>query len=204
MNKLFKLIVPIAFMLGSGVATAQVTTLTYEGNPLDATFVTYMSDPPTEVTTPFNGSVIASITLDGSLSSNDLALVSYDASAGGFSFDAVPCCNTPIPGDTAFVIPGVTIYLATTNGAITGATLDFYSYQTYGLRETVSIGGPSGDNIAAETSNPFGTGTGLYGSNGSPGVWTVASAPEINPSSSATALTLLLGGLAIVRRRNLR
>ena len=39
------------------------------------------------------------------------------------------------------------------------------------------------------------------GGNGGPGRWNHMTAPEIDPSSAITALTLLLGGVTVLRSR---
>jgi hypothetical protein len=50
---------------------------------------------------------------------------------------------------------------------------------------------------------PQSFGCGSSGSNTTPGVWTspAAKAPEIDPESAASGLTLLLGGLAVLLGR---
>jgi hypothetical protein len=43
--------------------------------------------------------------------------------------------------------------------------------------------------------------TGCHGGAGGPGTWTVTKAPEIDPATAASGLTLLLGGMAVLRGR---
>ena len=71
------------------------------------------------------------------------------------------------------------------------------------------VGGVGGDYAAVAVTctasvpqgRPQGFGCGSTGSNTTPGVWTSSAtqAPEIDPASAASGLTLLLGGLAVLR-----
>jgi hypothetical protein len=113
--------------------------------------------------------------------------------------------------------------LTSAKGAITGATL-FFSNTTYHESPVFATIGTSGDSFSytyATTSggcanlvphgppgNPYYAGPtinpcGLGVSNSKAGVWSVSTkaVPEIDPSSTASGMTLLLGGIAVLRAR---
>jgi hypothetical protein len=123
------------------------------------------------------------------------------------------------------------IDFTTSHGAITGATIDITGANYHLPFDTLSIG-PSGDSVSYlyATSNggcqsvPLvhganGTGTmftytgptirpcSVNAGSASAGTWTVTgalAAPEIDPASAAAGLTLLLGGMAVMRGRRQR
>jgi hypothetical protein len=230
----------VALVAGPMAANAQITTLEYQGNVMSGTstylpsgFVTSILFPPLP-TLPFTGTFTASVTLSGSISANDLMLVSY-----GFNLNGTNGTSSAIGVDAGMapIIPylapdfcsdtGSCIDLTTSKGAITGATIDFLSDEYHAPKSEATIG-PTGDSFSylLATSNgtcddmfyPIATSPGYYYpgpgfnpctvnvSNTKAGDWTVSTTqvPEIDPASATSGLTLLLGGLLVLRGRERR
>jgi hypothetical protein len=157
------------------MANAQFTTLEYLGNVMDG------GDRLTGFIT-FSGS--------GELSSE---VTSFQFNVT----DGTPLGDGPYPS----------IGLTTANGVVTGAVVDWDKPAiggSYIFDISFSIG-PQGD-----TYNNFAAGgpagecipiCGVMESNSTPGVWEVVRAPEIDPAPAAGGLTLLLGGIAVLRGR---
>jgi hypothetical protein len=182
-------------------------------------------------TTGASGEFTADLTLSGSLSANNLVLTSYDVNfagkSGNESFSVGPIVPGPAPLipllSVSCINADACYQLTSANGAITGATLFFsnttyhsspefatigtsgdsfsYTYATSngGCENLVPHGPPGNPYYAGPTINPCGLGV----SNSKAGVWTVSTqkAPEIDPASAVSGLTLLLGGVAVLRGR---
>jgi hypothetical protein len=224
----------VLLLIGPVAANAQTTTLEYQGNVMGGSstylpsgYTTLYPSPPLP-NLPFAGTFTASVMLSGSLSANDLELVSYGVSfsgSNGTSFalgvDAGPAPVIP-EGPPFCSAGGSCIGLTTVNGAITGATIDFINNNSLGLESVATIG-PTGDSFSYSYTTTNGgcedmfygnpTGPGFYypGKTINPctvnvsdtkaGDWTVTRTPEIDSASAAGAFTLLLGGLAVLRGR---
>jgi hypothetical protein len=222
-------------LAGSIAANAQTTTLDYQGNVMNGTsaylpagFATQTIMPPLP-TLPVTGTLNVSIILSGSISANDLELVSYGASfsgSNGTSFSLYAGAG-PYPiiqeGAPDFCNgTGSCIDLTTAKGAITGATIDLVDNPYNGSRSEATIG-PTGDSFSYlyATSNGtcqdmflgITTGPGYYYpgptinpctvqvSNTKAANWTITQTPEIDSTSAAGDLTLLLGILVVLRGR---
>jgi hypothetical protein len=182
-------------------------------------------------TTGASGEFTAAITLSGSLSANNLVLTSYDVNfagkTGNESFSDGPIVPGPEPLipllSVSCISPDACFQLTSAKGAITGATLFFSNTDYHSSLEFARIG-TSGDAFSYEYATTSGTcenmvpqgppGNPYYAgptinpcsvnvSNSKAGVWTVSSTavPEIDPSSAASGLTLLVGGVAVLRAR---
>jgi hypothetical protein len=236
MNKKILGSVVVGFLMTAPLAaTAQVTTLFYQGDFMTGTS-TYL---PVGLTAPGNGvfatlptapvlgAFTVSLTVDGSISANDLTLVStafnFNGSNGVANFSPSIELDAQVItfGGVDFSVPGGDIILTSSNGAITGATVDLRNTPFREPSSLIDIG-PTGDSFT------YGYGGGLGGcqdlvlsgpnpvpyagpainpcsvsaSNATPGAWLVTTqAPEIDTRSAASGLTLLLGGLAVMRGR---
>jgi hypothetical protein len=174
-----------------------------------------------------SGEFTADLTLSGSLSANNLVITSYDVSfigKNGTSFSDNNIMPAPEPLDTQLSVTCLSmdacVQLTSAKGTITGATLFFSNTGYHSSFEFATIG-TSGDSFSYEYATTSGTcenmvpqgppGSPYYAgptinpcslgvSNSKAGVWTV-SVPEIDPSSAAGGLTLLLGGVAVLRAR---
>lgn len=212
---------------GTGMAQAQSTVLEYQGNIMIGTntsLPTGQSSLPLP-SAPFGGYFTALINLEGPIGPTSLMLQSWQVNLDGtnginLTFgggnEAPILLNCCLNG-SGFVGPDE-IGITTLDGAITGATmgigLNFYHSPT----AEITIG-PAGDSIfyqygttqgACENMVPAYSGGSPYegppinpclvdASTDKPGRWTVSAAPEIDPRFGITALTLLLGGLAVLR-----
>jgi hypothetical protein len=150
---------------------------------------------------PVVGDVVLSAPLGANL--NDVTLIPT-----AFSFNA-PLLNSDL--FTVICCGNTDSFAFSTNnrGAITGWNIDL-SFTFVGTNSPSGnsvVLGTSGDSYVGFGSTPFGCGQIgcsllIQESNTTPGVWSVAQkAPEIDPASAASGLTLLLGGLAVMRGR---
>jgi hypothetical protein len=223
----YKFLGLVMTVLFAPVATnAQVTTLDYQGSVMTGSsdyLPTGFTDTngtigPTLPSMPFVGSFDATITLDGSLSANDLTLTSLNVDVNGISLSAGPVAGPSPFGIGGFVAGQGQVDLTTSNGEITGAIINISSNPHRGPVEQLTIG-PTGDFFSYFYSSSAGICETLVPINGTPyagptinpcdvsasssaaGRWTVTQAPEIDPASAASGLTLLLGGLAMLRGR---
>jgi hypothetical protein len=218
-------------------ATAQVTTLFYQGDFMTGTS-TYLpvglTAPPdgqaTLPTAPVLGAFTVSLTVDGSISANDLTLVSnainFNGSNGVANFSPNIQLDAQVSsfGTVDFSVPGGDIILTSSNGAISGATVDLRNTPFHEPSSLIDIG-PTGDsftygygggqggcvNLAISGPNPVPYAgpainpCSVTAGNATPGAWLVTTqAPEIDTASAASGLTLLLGGLAVMRGRRTR
>jgi hypothetical protein len=201
-NKFLGLVVIMVFLAAPAATKAQVTTVDYQGSIFTIVSVSGNGSFPD---VPTLSSVVGDVVLSAPLRANlnDVTVV-----PSAFSFDApllnsdlltAPCC-----GNTAS-------FAFTTNnmGAITGWNIDllFTFLGTNSPSGNSVVLGTSGDIYTGFGSTPFGCGQSgcsllIQESNTIAGVWSVAQkAPEIDPASAASGLTLLYGGLAVLRGR---
>jgi LPXTG-motif cell wall-anchored protein len=205
-----------------GVAQAQETTLTYQGSLMTGTTATF--NPGGVLTTePFTGAYSISLVFQPLSQPSYFGLVSYSFSVVGP--DPININVGPQPlgtsGDfqTSFCgAPGQGCVIPTfSNGAMTGATIDLSNSGYHSDSSGVSIGAAGdsfsfifGDNngLCGGGSTPptsFIPNCRVFASDVRPGVWSVngvpQTAPEMDPTSAASGLTLLLGSLAVLRSR---
>jgi hypothetical protein len=209
-NKILGLLA-VGLMAGPISANAQSTTYTYQGDALD---VTLNINPPAGSTSidvlPLErrgvGTLSAFVTLSAPLGDNlnDFSVTPTRIQMFSGGLTSLDFLNT-----VAFWTNG--------NGAIDGWSMSLAAVVggPGGWSQTMTssdIGGVGGDYAAISTSctayfsfpnQPQSFSCGMTGSNKTPGVWTspAAQAPEIDPASAASGLTLLLGGVAVLRGR---
>jgi hypothetical protein len=168
----FLRLLAMALLTAPMMANAQFTTLDYQGNVMSA-----------------GDQLTGSITLSGSGAASNVTAFQFNVSDG-----------TQL-GDGPYPI----IELTTANGVVTGAIVDWdkpaiggsyifdvsFSIGPQGdTYNNIVAGGPSGECI------PY---CGVMESNSTPGVWEVVRVPELDPTSAAAGLTLLLGVVAVLR-----
>jgi hypothetical protein len=200
-NKILGLLA-VGLMVGPITANSQSTTYTYQGDALPVFLyfdppagATVFMPPSVEVGT-LSGIVTLSAPLGDNLNDFSVTPTRLQMVSGGFG---------ELFGSVAFSTNG--------NGAIDGWSMSLGGGPggPGGWTETMTssdIGGVGGDNaeIAANctvSASGQNFSCGWTGSNTKPGVWTspAAQAPEIDPASAASGLTLLLGGVAVLRGR---
>jgi hypothetical protein len=206
-NKILGLLA-VGLMAGPIVANAQSTTYTYQGDAFTAGGSNM--NPPAGWTSinvprnfgvgPLNGFITLSAPLGDNLNNVSVTPTFVDISTGSPLFR------------------GVFTFSTNGNGAIDGWSMSLDGSVSgpggYGLTATsVDIGGVGGDSATMSTTctaffspslqPPQSFPCGSSGSNTTPGVWTspAAQAPEMDPASAASGLTLLLGGVAVLRGR---
>jgi hypothetical protein len=216
----------VGLTAGPIAANAQTTTLDYQGSVMYG-ISTYLPFGQTQAmplpSANFTGAFTASIILTGSLSANNLSLVSYDISLNGtngtnFSLANISAFPPIIGVTTNFCGVASCIDITTSNGAITGAIIDLSSTPYHGSQVQVAIG-PTGDSFSYLFATANGTCENYLPGDGSPytgsainpctvstknikaGVWTATQAPEIDSASAAGGLALLVGGVAVLRGR---
>jgi hypothetical protein len=224
MNRRFLRLFAAGLMAGPMCANAQITTLEYQSNALTGS-TTYYSNPTSAylltpqqfaasfTTTPFIGNITASLNLVGGDSlSGVVNVMGYNGTSIDLVFDvsAADVVGPPLTF-SAYAGSNGTVDLTTSNGAVTGATMDVDFSSYHGPNMFLEIG-PSGDSVSytyAGVNGPCtsqGSGGGpnpctVVASSKSAGVWQVTRAPEIDPASAASGLTLLLGGLTVLSGR---
>ena len=178
-------------------AHAQVTTLDFLGsaNGIVNTFDGH--DPPT--TSPFTGTFTAEVVVDGSVAAHNLTIASYNV-VGPISFSGASLASS---GGLNWPLAGGELSLITTGDLITGATFLYTATPGNGAgdaRLNISL---TGDSFSVGHFSPgTGIGTQIYG--GGSGAWTATTAPEMDPHSWGSGLTLLFGGLAVLYTRRVR
>ena len=190
-----------------GMAQAQDTILTYHG--LDMTGTSTTLDFSTGMvlgSSGFEASFFVELDISGSLAAHNLQLLTADVIGSHYILDfARPFVGQ---GGPDFCSLAGCIDLTTKNGQITGATIAISGSGPDVTSNTANIG-PAGDSFSyafGDLGSMCGNGSGecfLTAANETPGTWTVAttSAPEIDPGSAASGLTLLLGTLAVLRSK---
>jgi hypothetical protein len=223
MNSKILRLFAVGLMAGPMCANAQTATLEYQSNALTGS-TTYYSNPtspylltPQEfaasfATTPFIGNITASLNLVGGDSLSGMVnVMGYNGTSIdlGFDVNATNLGNASQPF-SAFAGSSGTIDLIKSNGAITGATIDVAFSSYHGSNMFLAIG-PNGDSVSYTYAGVNGACTQqgaaepnpctVVASSKSAGVWLVTQAAEIDPASAASGLTLLLGGLTVLRGR---
>jgi hypothetical protein len=170
----FKMLRILSLLFAPMAANAQFTTLDYQGNVMSG-----------------GDQLSGFITLSGSGAASNVTSFQFNVT------DGTPLGDGPYPS----------IALTTANGVVTGAIVDWdkpaiggsyifdisFSIGPHGdTYNNFAAGGPSGECL------PY---CGVMESNSTPGVWEVVRAPEIDPASAASGLTLLLGSIAVLRGR---
>lgn len=231
MKKVSRSLTALVLLSAAAVANAQQTTLDFQDDIMSGTAsISTNGCCLNTQNAPATGTLDVSIVLNGSLGANDLTVTSLNITVNGQS--GLPGITSAILAEnvspyiyqqnsntswTLLAYGGILNYspglqLTTSNGTITGANISYesggYHSPTYG----VDIGGNGGADFSY--SYPYGCAFQLRScifdmdvvSGSSPGHWTVTTttAPEIDPASAASALTLLLGGLLVLRGRRRR
>ena len=202
-----------ALLAGPISANAQSTTYTYQGDAFTAgglnlpvpAGATSISVPPFAVGT-LNGFIILSAPLGDNLNNVSVTPTYVDISTG-----PRPTGPPLFRGDFTFstnAIGAIDGWSMSLDGSVPGPG----GYQL--TATSVDMGGVGGDSAMMSATCtaffPAGSprdfesfGCGSTGSNTTPGVWTspATKAPEIDPASAASGLTLLLGGVAVLRGR---
>jgi hypothetical protein len=196
----------VALLAGPINANAQSTTYTYQGAAfVDGSFNipapagwTSLYVPPNIAVGPLNGFITLSAPLGDNLNNVSVTPTFVDIFSGSFLFRGAFAFSTNGTG----AIDGWSISL---NGDVPGPG----GYRSSAT--SVDRGGVGGDSATMSTTctaffsagSPQSFGCGSTGSNTTPGVWTspATKAPEIDPASAASGLTLLLGGVAVLRGR---
>jgi hypothetical protein len=199
----------VGSMVGPITANAQSTTYTYQGDALDvilninppAGWTTFNAPPNVEVGT-LSGFVTLSAPLGDNL--NDSSVT--------------PTRIQMFSGVTGQLFMGTVAFSTNGNRAVDGWSMSLAGMVggPGGWTETMTssdiAGGVGGDyaEISTNCTAYFSSGKppqnfscGSTGSNTTPGVWTgpPTRAPEIDPASAAGGLSLLLGGVAVLRGR---
>jgi hypothetical protein len=219
----------LLFSLVAATARAQITTLEWQGGPITGSSATLLggaTGPPGDLpltSSPFVGQITGTLTVSGQPNGDNLALVSFDFELQGSYGADIGLYPGPLPL-TNFLTPGPNelcgdgcIYLTVLNNSFVGATLDlsgddYHEPQEYFGLDSVSYlyAGTNGtcQSAGPENGNPDGSVTYegptihncIIDAGGSGGHWTVK-APELDETSTLSALTLLLGSLAVLRGR---
>ena len=206
--------VAVAVLAGPISANAQSTTYTYQGAAFTAGSSnmnppagwTSISVPPNFEVAPLNGFITLSAPLGDNLNNVSVTPTFVDITSGSDPFGSA-------------LFRGVFAFSTNAIGAIDGWSISLDGSVPgpggHTLTATsVDMGGVGGDSATVSTTCtaffPAGSprsfesfGCGSTGSNTTPGVWTspATKAPEIDPASAASGLTLLFGGLAVLRGR---
>ena len=212
-NKILGLLA-VGLMAGPIIANAQSTTYTYQGDAFTAgaAGVNFPSPPAgwTSINVPRNigvGPINGFITLSAPLGDNlnDFSVTPTRIQMFSGGLRSLDFLNTVAFSTNANgAIDGWSMSLAGTVGGPGGWSQTMTSSD---------IGGVGGDSATMSTTctaffspslqPPQSFPCGSSGSNTTPGVWTspAAQAPEIDPASATSGLTLLLGGVAVLRGR---
>jgi hypothetical protein len=228
-NKLIGLLA-VGALVGPIAAKAQITTLEYQSNLTgNTTYLGYNPIPLNRETqqqfaaafdhAPFIGNITASFVIvenggDEFLSGEvNVMGVGYNGTNIDFGSrvlaDNIRDTSQPLQLRSAFGTG--TIDLITSNGAITGATMQLY-FSGYHEPEILLSISPDDNAYVSYTHNATSGLCTLLGpdnpnpctvsaSSKSAGVWQVTQTPEIDPASAASGITLLLGSLTVLRGR---
>jgi hypothetical protein len=206
----------VALMAAPIAASAQTETLVYQGNLFSSAGNTVFGTPPPGFNTPFfvstQDSIIAEITLSSPLGQNlnNAVVVPPNVTIAVVGPDITPIEIANFTNDTnPASFPGYPSFtFSTINGAITGwsfsgALIDIGQGGYHVSVSSTSLGdsyNANTDGLAPRNGGSSGTPGTLSGaSNSTPGTWSVA--PEIDPASTGSGLTLLLGSLVVMRGR---
>jgi hypothetical protein len=189
----------LGFSLAASIASAGTETLNYAGSVMSVVSESGYAPPA-----PF--AMVGSITLSTPLGAN---LTDAVITPSAWSF------NTPLGELTSTFAAsqpydsGATFEISTVHGAITSWSIDLFGGITEGTNSPsaesamLTTGGDSYSGYFSSPScnAPPGVPTPCFQlslANTQGGTWTTATAPELDGASPAAALTLLLGGLAVL------
>jgi hypothetical protein len=223
-------LIALGLTAASMVAHSQVTTLDFQSSSVLTGTSSYLplydttSDPNAALpTSPFSGNLSLSIQLTGSFAQKDLYVTSFQGDIGGAGLYVGPGPLSWMGTPTVCGPPGCIDFI-TSNGAILGATLDVFGNEYHNSYDHITIGA-NGDSVSYSFADTNGgclshlstIGANTYAntgpainpcsvdaSNRTAGTWTVTgalAAPEIDPAFAASGLTLLFGGIAVLRGR---
>jgi hypothetical protein len=165
----------------------------------------------------FLGDVVLSQALNPNQANQQVVPIAYafndpgtaPGAIGGLYYDAkipagsplAPVGPNPVPwpnyNSSGVGIP--TLDFSTANGKITSFSMTFGGSSSYGIHETLTLTS-AGDSYNSSFEEPDCECGGYWnGSNSVGGSW--VQVPEIDPNGVATALTLLAGGLLVVKGR---
>ena len=200
----------ISLLAGSMVATAQTETLDYTGSPFTSlSFTGTMSDALANSLPQNTGELVLSSPLGDNLHNFAVTPVSwsFDSSTPNGVFLK---SNNPFPGPddvaTFLFSTNASGMLTAWNIVVSGGILQDTTAQSFAA---ITINN-AGDSFSSGTSSPSCSlpepNTACFTlkqSNTAAGAWTAsfAKAPEIDLTSAGSGLTLLLGGLAVLRGR---
>jgi hypothetical protein len=229
MNSKLLGLLAVGTLVGPIAANAQITTLEYQSNLTgNTTYLGYNPIPLNRETqeqfaaafdhAPFIGNITASFVIvqngsDEFLSGGVSVMgVGYNGTnidfGSGVLADNIRDTSQPLQLRSAFGTG--TIDLIKSNGAITGATMQLYFSGYHEPEISLSISPDDHAYVSyLDATNGLCTLLGpdnpnpctVSASSKSAGVWQVTQAPEIDPASTASGLTLLLGGVAVLRGR---
>ncbi len=205
-------LVAIGLLEMSVVANAQTETLEYTGSPFTSlSFTGTMSDAVANSIPQNTGELVLSSPLGDNLHNFAVTPVSWSFNSSTPNSVFLKSNNPfPGPGDVATFLFSTNAngMLTAWNIVVSGGILQNATATSFAA---VTIN-TAGDSFSSGASSPscslFKPNTACFTlkqSNTAAGVWTVslAKAPEIDPASASTGLTLLLGGLAVLcGRRN--
>ena len=197
----------VALFSGPMAANAQVTTLLYQGDvisgdssylPTPFTFYPggYIGALAALPTSPFVGSFTASITVDGSVSADNLSLVAANFNFNGSNFVGGSGASFSIGlllggvplgyiGDEPYRCGAVDCIDFTTSntGAITGAFINTDDFQYYHAPIEQYVIGPGGDSITYLYATSGGTCQNFPPGGPPPGPYAPYTGPTVNPCS---------------------
>jgi hypothetical protein len=201
----------VALLAGPMVANAQTETLDYTGSPFTSLSITGNSSTGLANAIPENvGELVLSSPLGDNLNNVAVTPVSYSFdSSTRFGSHYLNSGNPQSPGNSASFL-----FSTDATGMLTGWNISVIGGDFGGTNSptwaTVTISN-AGDSFTTGLSTPSceappGVPISCFSvseSNSAPGSWdaTIARAPEIDPASAASGLTLLLGGVAVLRGR---
>jgi hypothetical protein len=194
-----------ACLIAAPVAVrAQIETLDYQGSIMNGSVSQSGYAPPGPFA--FSGSIVLNSPLGANL--NDATIVPMSWSFNSPLGELSSTFAAQQPDDS-----GATFEFSTVKGKISGWSIDLFGGIDEGTNspsyETGSIG-LGGDSYSGGFSSPScnappGVPTPCFAvafANSKPGAWTASvNVPELDPASLAGSLTLLLGGLAVLRGR---
>jgi hypothetical protein len=201
-NTFSKCVTAFAMLTGSMLASAATETLDYQGNLMTGSQTSWNGTSP--VSTPATGTYTAFV--DVSTDSTN----AWTIGSWGINLNGTQVLSGIGDGITGGGVPVPAIDLEEANGAVVGVAIgwSFMSQGPYSTTQTLSLGQNSGDSwlqySGCDRLAPGGGGLcGLTLSDTTPGKWTVTgtAAPEIDPATAGSALTLLAGFAAMMRGR---
>jgi hypothetical protein len=199
----YKLLGLVALLAGPMAANAQTEILDYTGSPFSS-----VSVEGNDAGAPNPAQNTGELVLSSPLGDN---LHNFAVTPVSFRFDGVPALDSNNSSFTGLEDVASFRFSTDAHGMLTAWDIVVRSVVLRGYTPESSAGVTitnAGDSFFASNDTTF-CGQppfpppgcfNISASNGTPGVWTTP-APEIDPASAASGLTLLLGGLAVLRGR---